>query len=122
LWSRWTGDPWSELPARYGSKSAVHRRISAWPARGVLLTVWRAFLDQRHDARALLVKHEIAPIIPKRLHNTATTHQDGRNRRRDTRRWIMERTTRLAARDERTVSNCEALVHLACALIALIKV
>lgn len=27
LWILWTGAPWSELPARYGSKSAVHRRL-----------------------------------------------------------------------------------------------
>jgi transposase len=37
LWIRWTGAPWSELPARYGSKSAVHRRLSTWAASGVLL-------------------------------------------------------------------------------------
>jgi transposase len=33
----WTGAPWSELPARYGSKSAVHRRLATWAASGVLL-------------------------------------------------------------------------------------
>ncbi|MGH8066219.1 MAG: transposase [Candidatus Entotheonellia bacterium] len=37
LWILWTGAPWSELPARYGSKSAVHRRLSAWAESGVLL-------------------------------------------------------------------------------------
>jgi transposase len=30
LWILWTGAPWSELPARYGSKSAVHHRLKAW--------------------------------------------------------------------------------------------
>ena len=46
LWILWTGAPWSELPERYGSKSAVHRRLSQWAASGVLLDLWRAFLDQ----------------------------------------------------------------------------
>ena len=33
LWVLWTGAPWSELPERYGSKSAAHsrlRRLSEW--------------------------------------------------------------------------------------------
>src|SRR5215213_8081311 len=46
LWILWTGAPWSELPPRYGSKSAVHRRLSGWAESGVLLNLWRAFLDQ----------------------------------------------------------------------------
>jgi len=50
LWILWTGAPWSELPTRYGSKSAVHRRLSQWAKTGVLLTLWRAFLDQLNDA------------------------------------------------------------------------
>jgi transposase len=53
LWILWTGAPWSELPARYGSKSAVHRRLSQWAQTGVLLNVWRAFLDQLNDARKI---------------------------------------------------------------------
>jgi transposase len=53
LWILWTGAPRSELPARYGSKSAVHSRLSAWATTGVLLHVWRAFLDQRNDAKKI---------------------------------------------------------------------
>lgn len=53
LWILWTGAPWSELPARYGSKSAVHRRLSVWAASGVLLNLWRAFLEQLNDARKI---------------------------------------------------------------------
>ena len=53
LWILWTGAPWSELPERYGSKSAVHRRLAAWVESGVLLNVWRAFLDQLNDARKM---------------------------------------------------------------------
>jgi transposase len=37
LWILWTGAPWSALPARYGSKRAVHRRLSARAASGVLV-------------------------------------------------------------------------------------
>ena len=44
-----TGAPWSELPTRYGSKSAVHCRLQAWTDSAVLLTLWRAFLDQIFD-------------------------------------------------------------------------
>ena len=49
LWILWTGAPWSELPARYGAKSTVHRRLTAWAESEVLLTMWRAFLDQLDD-------------------------------------------------------------------------
>jgi transposase len=53
VWSLWTGAPWSERPARYGSKSAVHRRLCQWAQTGVLLTLWRAFLDHLNDAKKL---------------------------------------------------------------------
>ena len=53
LWILWTGAPWSELPDRYGSKSAVHSRLSEWAESGVLLNLWRAFLDQLNDARKI---------------------------------------------------------------------
>lgn len=49
----WTGAPWSELPARYGSKSAVHSRLSEWATNGVLLNVWCAFLGQLNDAKKI---------------------------------------------------------------------
>lgn len=49
LWILWTGAPWSELPAQYGSKSTVHRRLQAWAESGVLLNLWRAFLNQLND-------------------------------------------------------------------------
>ena len=53
LWVLWTGAPWSELPMRYGSKSAVHRRLCEWAESGVLLTLWRTFLDQLDDAKKI---------------------------------------------------------------------
>jgi transposase len=92
----------------------------------------RLIADRGYDsnpARALLVKREIEPIIPKRRNNRKATHQDGRKLRRYQRRWIIERTNswlqnfrRLVARYERKVKNFEALVHMACALIALKRV
>ena len=92
----------------------------------------RLIADRGYDsnpARALLVKREIEPIIPKRRNNRKATHQDGRKLRRYKRRWIIERTNswlqnfrRLVARYERKVKNFEALVHLACALVTLKKV
>lgn len=53
LWILWTGAPWSELPGRYGSKSAVHSRLSQWAQSGVLLSLWRAFLDRLNDAKKI---------------------------------------------------------------------
>ena len=53
LWILWTGAPWSELPDRYGSQSAVHRRLSEWAEGEVLLNLGRAFLDQLNDARRI---------------------------------------------------------------------
>ena len=49
VWILWVGAPWSELPARYGSKSTVYRRLKAWAEAGVLLDLWRALLDQLDD-------------------------------------------------------------------------
>jgi transposase len=51
LWILWMGAPWSELPARYGLKSVVHRRLTGWAESGVLLDMWRAFLDQLEDRK-----------------------------------------------------------------------
>ena len=48
-WMRWTGTPWDRLPTRAGSKNDVHRRLQAWAVSEVLLTLWRALLDQRSD-------------------------------------------------------------------------
>lgn len=45
----------------------------------------RLIADRGYDsnpARALLVKREIEPIIPKRKNNRGATHQDGRKLRR----------------------------------------
>ncbi len=49
LWILWTGAPWSELPTRYGSSSAVWRRLKKWSADGTLLDLWRAFLSELND-------------------------------------------------------------------------
>lgn len=49
LWILWTGAQWSELPPRYGSKSAVHRRLQKWTADGTLERLWRAFLAQLQE-------------------------------------------------------------------------
>jgi transposase len=92
----------------------------------------RLIADRAYDsnpARALLVKREIEPIIPRRRNNQVATHQDGRKLRRYRRRWIIERTNSwlqnfrpLVVRYEHRVKNFEALVHLACALVTLKKV
>lgn len=46
LWILWNGAPWSKLPERYGSKHTVQRRLSQWTTTGVLLDLWRTYLDQ----------------------------------------------------------------------------
>lgn len=92
----------------------------------------RLIADRGYESnrvRALLVKRDIEPIIPKRRNNTIATPQDGRKLRRYRRRWLIERTNswwqnvrRLVVRYERAVRNFEALVHMACVLITLKKV
>lgn len=92
----------------------------------------RLIADRGYDSnavRALLVKRQIEPIIPRRKNNAVATHQDGRKLRRYKRRWIIERTNswlqnfrRLVVRYEHSVKNFEALVHMACALIVLKRV
>ena len=49
LWILWTGAQWSDLPPRYGSKSAVHRRLHRWTEDGTLVQLWRAFLAQLQE-------------------------------------------------------------------------
>ena len=49
LWVLWTGAPWSELPRRYGSSSAVWRRLKEWSEDGTLLNLWRALLGELND-------------------------------------------------------------------------
>jgi transposase len=46
LWILWNGAPWSKLPEHYGSKHTVQRRLSQWATSGVLLDLWRTYLDQ----------------------------------------------------------------------------
>jgi IS4 transposase len=66
---------------------------------------------------------------PARRNSRAATHQDGRPMRRYRRRWIIERTNawlqnfrRLVVRYERKALVFLALVHMACALIALKRI
>ena len=92
----------------------------------------RLIADRGYDrkaARALLVKHDLEPIIPARSNNHVATHQDGRKLRRDKHRWVIERTNawlqnfrRLVVRYERSAKNVTALVHVACALTTLKRV
>jgi hypothetical protein len=53
LWILWTGAPWSELPERYGKPSTVHDRLTEWAENGVLLNLWRAFLNQLNDRQKI---------------------------------------------------------------------
>ena len=98
--------------------------LQGWPERLIA--------DRGYDsnpARKLLEECEIEPIIPARKNNRRATHQDGRKLRRYRRRWIIERTIswmqnfrRLVVRYEKRLSNFQALVHLACALITMRRV
>lgn len=53
LWILWTGAPWSELPAKYGSPSTCWRRLREWEETGVLLELWRALLSQLSEAEKI---------------------------------------------------------------------
>ena len=49
LWVLWIGASWSELPRRYGAKSAVHRRLSQLARDETLLHLWRVFVTALAD-------------------------------------------------------------------------
>lgn len=49
LWILRTGSQWKEIPAIYGSKSTVHRRLCQWAEDGTLLKLWRWFLEEISD-------------------------------------------------------------------------
>jgi transposase len=86
---------------------------------------WRA--DRGYDSnpwRARLAHRGIEPIIPARRQHRRATHQDGRQWRRDRRRWMVERTfawlghfRRLVVRDERLITVDTGFSHLAWALL-----
>ena len=102
---------------RIGSRRATRRKPR------------RLIADRGYDSntvRALLVKRDIEPIIPKRKNNRVATHQDGRKLRRSKRRWIIERTNswlqtfrRLVVRYERLPEIHAAFLCLGCSLICL---
>jgi transposase len=85
--------------------------------------------DDRNPLRARLARRGIEAIIPARRNHQPATHQDGRKRRRDRRRWIVERTfawlghfRRLVVGYERLITTYAGFVHLACARLTLRRV
>ncbi|WKZ18105.1 MAG: IS5 family transposase [Candidatus Jettenia sp. CY-1] len=92
----------------------------------------RLIADKGYDSneiRKRLKDRGIEPIIPARKNNCKATDQDGRKLHRYRSRRIVERTIawlqnfrRLVVRYERSVTIYSALVHMACALIALKRV
>ena len=40
-----TGVQWNQLPAEFGSDSAVHRAFQRWVAKGVLLRIWALLVE-----------------------------------------------------------------------------
>lgn len=88
----------------------------------------RIIADKGYDSSALrqrMRSKKIDFIVPH-LRNRKNRTQDGRKLRRYRRRWIVERTNawlfnfrRLVVRYERKIENFRALLHIACALIAL---
>lgn len=82
-----------------------------------------------NDVRESLMKKGIQPIIPARKNNGIATHQDGRNLRRYSRRWMVERAfawlqnfRRVTVRWERFDYMYAGFVNLACAFLLLRKV
>ena len=72
--------------------------------------------------RARLARRGMEPIIPARRHHKRATPQEGRQRRRDRRRWLVERTfawlghfRRLVVRYEHLITTSAGFFHLACA-------
>ena len=89
----------------------------------------RMIADKAYDSdplRARLARRGIELIAPHRSNRTRAPRQDGRKLRRYRRRWIVERTfawlgsfRRLVVRYERYPRLYLALLHFACALVAL---
>src|SRR5229473_1790031 len=85
LWVLWTGAPWSELPPRYGSPTTCWRRLRQWEESGVLLALWRAFLNELNDRRKIrwnecFVDGSFAPAkkgAPKSARPSAARAQSG---------------------------------------------
>jgi transposase len=85
--------------------------------------------DDSHPLRARLARRGSAPIIPARRSHQQATHQDGRQLRRERRRWMVERTCawwghfrRLVVRYERLIPTDAGVFQLACALLPLRRV
>jgi transposase len=85
--------------------------------------------DDSHPLRARLARRGIEPSIPARSNHQRATHQDGRTRRRDRRRWIVDRTLawlghvrRLVVRYARLMTTYAGFFHIACALLTLRRV
>lgn len=46
IWLARTGSQWSQLPRRYGPKSTVHERFTAWDEHGCLRAAWAIVLEE----------------------------------------------------------------------------
>lgn len=46
IWLARTGSQWSQLPARYGPKSTVHERFTAWVEHECLRRAWAVLLQE----------------------------------------------------------------------------
>jgi len=46
IWLDRTGSQWSQLPRRYGPKSTVHERFSAWVEHECLRAAWAIVLEE----------------------------------------------------------------------------
>ena len=46
IWLARTGSQWSQLPRRYGPKSTVHERFTAWVEHGCLRAAWAIVLEE----------------------------------------------------------------------------
>ena len=58
LWVLRSGARWRDLPERYPSPSTCWRRLVEWEGEGVLVKIWRAFLDTLEE-RGLLDWDEV---------------------------------------------------------------
>jgi len=92
----------------------------------------RVIADKGYDSDALrgrLRRRGIVLIAPHRSNRHRTPPQDGRVLRRYKKRWIVERSIawlgnfrRLVVRYDRSLTNYQAFVHIACLMIVLRRV
>ncbi len=91
----WTSAPRGELPECYGKPSTVHDRLTAWADTGLLLNLWRAFLDQLNEGRQIRWNECFIDGTSSQRKRGAFVGKLGAAREQSSRYWPIARVLRL---------------------------